>query len=92
MDVTVYTKPNCPQCVQTKRLLDRDNVTYREVLIGDEERQMLLDKGFMSAPVVVVDQPVASGAGVKEFGKTGVAWAVLNPDAIAQLVKANQSE
>lgn len=92
MNVTIYTKPNCPQCVQTKRLLDRDNVTYREVLIGDEERQMFLNKGFMSAPVVVVDQPVASGAGVKEFGKTGVAWAGLNPDAIAQLVKANQSE
>lgn len=53
---------------------------------------MFLNKGFMSAPVVVVDQPVASGAGVKEFGNNGVAWAGLNPDAIAQLVKANQSE
>lgn len=90
MDVTVYTKPNCPQCVQTKRLLDRDHVTYREVEIGGKERQMFLDLGFMSAPVVVVDQPVATGAGVKEFGETGVAWAGLNPDAISQLVKAHQ--
>ena len=50
MDVTVYTKPNCPQCVQTKRLLDRDNVAYQEAQIGDEERQKFLEHGFMSAP------------------------------------------
>lgn len=90
MDVTVYTKPNCPQCVQTKRLLDRDNVAYQEASIGDEERQKFLEHGFMSAPVVVVDQPVVAGAGVKEFGEDGVAWAGLNPDAIAQLVKAHK--
>jgi hypothetical protein len=33
---------------------------------------------------------VVAGAGVKEFGEDGVAWAGLNPDAIAQLVKAHQ--
>ena len=91
MDVTVYTKPNCPQCDQTKRLLTRDNVKYDEEPIGDEERQLFLGHGFMSAPIVVVSQPVAPGvSGVKEFGD-GVAWAGLNPDALKQLVEKYHS-
>lgn len=91
MNVTVYTKPNCPQCVHTKRLLDRGNVPYQEEQIGEKERQLFLGHGFMSAPIVVVSQPVAPGvSGVKEFGD-GVAWAGLNPDALKQLVETYHS-
>lgn len=30
----VYSKPNCPGCVQLKAQYDRDGVTYMEMMIG----------------------------------------------------------
>jgi glutaredoxin-like protein NrdH len=55
--VTVYTKPNCPQCVQTKRVLDRNKVAYSTVDLTEdpESMKMVQDLGFASAPVVITD-------------------------------------
>ena len=32
----VYSKPNCPGCVQLKAQYDRDGVTYMEMVIGKD--------------------------------------------------------
>ncbi|WP_182359453.1 glutaredoxin domain-containing protein [Tomitella gaofuii] len=71
--VTVYTKPNCQPCRQTKRALDKRNVPYEEVNIleSDEGQRVARTMGFTSAPVVVAD-----GAGT---------WCGFKPDRIAAL-------
>ena len=52
--VTVYSKPNCVQCTQTKKYLDKKGVEYTTIDITEDEQalNLILDKGFLAAPVV----------------------------------------
>lgn len=52
--VTVYSKPNCVQCTQTKKYLDNRGIVYTTIDITEdlEAYNMLLEKDFRSAPVV----------------------------------------
>lgn len=52
---TVYTKPACIQCEQTKKLLDRNGVKYKTVDITKDQEafDMIVGMGFQSAPVVI---------------------------------------
>lgn len=52
---TVYTKPACVQCEQTKKLLDRNGVKYDLVDITKdaEAYDKIVAMGFMAAPVVI---------------------------------------
>jgi glutaredoxin-like protein NrdH len=65
MAVTVYTNPNCVQCEQTKKFLDKENIEYTvENLQSDDNYEKLVDfvnRGFKSAPIVVTDTETWSG-------------------------------
>ena len=63
ISVTVYTNPNCVQCDQTKRYLDKKEIPYNVVdLSTDEEAlKMVLDMGYKSAPVVIAGKDSWSG-------------------------------
>ena len=52
--LTVYSKNNCPFCVQAKQLLESKGVLYTEVNIehDPDARQMLLDQGLRSVPQI----------------------------------------
>lgn len=52
--LTVYSKNNCPFCVQAKRLLENKNVSFEEINIEEhpESRQFLLDQGLRSVPQI----------------------------------------
>jgi glutaredoxin-like protein NrdH len=52
---TVYTKPACVQCEQTKKLLDRNGVEYSVVDITKDPAayDKIVAMGFMAAPVVI---------------------------------------
>jgi glutaredoxin-like protein NrdH len=52
---TVYTKPACVQCEQTKKLLDKNGVEYATVDITQDQQayDKIVALGFMSAPVVI---------------------------------------
>ena len=54
MMLTVYSKNNCPNCVRAKSLLESRGVNYTEVNIetDPDARQMLLDKGLRSVPLI----------------------------------------
>lgn len=62
MTIRVYAKPQCQQCDMTKRLLDREGVSY---VIEDltEEGNLAAAKalGHTSAPVVVVGEESWAG-------------------------------
>ena len=51
----VYTKPNCVQCDQTKRMLDKNGTQYTTIDITQdaEAYDKVVSMGFMSAPVVI---------------------------------------
>ena len=61
--LTVYSKNNCPFCVQAKRLLEGKNVPYQEINIENDPsaRQMLLDKGLRSVPQIFKEQELIPG-------------------------------
>ena len=65
MAVTVYTNPNCVQCEQTKKYLDKEGIEYTvENLQSDENYDKLVEfvnQGFKSAPIVVTDTETWSG-------------------------------
>lgn len=52
--VVVYSKANCPQCVKVKNDLMLRAIEFEEVRVDQnpEARQMLLDKGHRSVPVI----------------------------------------
>lgn len=56
-EVTVYTLPNCVQCNQTKKQLDKLGIPYDTVdLTENEEAYRFVTEtlGYKSAPVVIV--------------------------------------
>ena len=44
---TVYTKPDCPQCDQAKRLLEAHDLPYVQVIV-DVGQQKLPDESYIS--------------------------------------------
>lgn len=52
--LTVYSKNNCPFCVQAKRLLESKGVQFEEINIENhpDSRQFLLDQGLRSVPQI----------------------------------------
>ena len=65
MAVVVYTNPNCVQCEQTKKFLDKEGIEYTvENLQSDDNYEKLVEfvnQGFKSAPIVVTDTETWSG-------------------------------
>ena len=65
MAVIVYTNPNCVQCEQTKKFLNREGIEYTvENLQSDDNYEKLVEfvnQGFKAAPIVVTDTETWSG-------------------------------
>lgn len=65
MAVVVYTNPNCVQCEQTKKFLDKEGIEYTvENLQSDDNYEKLVEfvnQGFKAAPIVVTDTETWSG-------------------------------
>lgn len=55
MTVTVYTLPSCVQCESTKKVLDRNAISYSVIDLSQdpEALQMVKELGYASAPVVI---------------------------------------
>jgi glutaredoxin-like protein NrdH len=70
--VTVYTKPSCVQCEATKRMMDKLKIEYTtvDISVDAEAFDLVLSKGFKSAPVVITDND---------------SWSGFNPDKISEL-------
>lgn len=61
--IKVYTTPDCMQCDQTKKFLDRNHVPYDAVDLttNPDAMKLVQDMGYKSAPVVIVDGDDWSG-------------------------------
>lgn len=76
MEITVYTKRNCPACEATKKSMDRAGLDYEVIDVTNTTaaQQALRECGFRSMPVVeVVD------------GEDYQSWEGFRPDLIKQL-------
>ena len=63
MSITVYSKPDCPQCDLTKRDMDILGIEYETVDITQEQTALerLASLGYRSAPVVQTDHETWAG-------------------------------
>lgn len=61
--VTVYSNPNCTACEQTKRFLTVKGIVFESKMISESPEifPLIEEKGYASAPVVVVGDDSWSG-------------------------------
>lgn len=61
--VKIYTNPNCVQCEQTKKFLDKASIPYETIdLMSDpESAKRFIEMGFRSAPIVETSNDIWSG-------------------------------
>ena len=76
--ITVYSKPNCPQCTATYRKLKSLNAEYRSVTQDPEALSFIQSLGYSQAPVVVVRD--AQGNVMRH-------WSGFRPDMIKKEVQ-----
>lgn len=58
MSITIYSNPNCVQCEQSKKFLERKGVPFEAKMIADSpEAQAIIDEHkLQSAPVVLTSE------------------------------------
>lgn len=68
MNITMYTKSNCPNCTAAKQLLKSKNLQYDEYWIdaNPEAEKRMRDAGIRQMPAIYInDQYVGGFAGLK---------------------------
>lgn len=79
MNVTVYVKNNCIQCVRTKKWLTENSIPFQTVNVEDDEQalQYMLNLGYKAAPVIIVTD---------DDEETADHWSGFNPEKLQQLI------
>jgi glutaredoxin-like YruB-family protein len=61
-NVVVYTSNNCPYCVSAKDYLTQKGIAYEEKNVSKPEfRKELMGMGYMSVPVLKIEDEVVVG-------------------------------
>ena len=81
--ITVFSKPACVQCTMTKKVLDREGLSYtlRDVSEDAEALEFVTQLGYQAAPVVFI----TDGTVADRKGEPINHWSGLRPDLLAQL-------
>lgn len=72
MNITLYTSQSCVWCIELKKWLDRNYISYDEIDISFEPKlvQYILDKtGEMKVPVIEMDGKFITGFNMEELEK-----------------------
>lgn len=62
--ITIYMKPDCPYCLKTKELLERNGVSFQEIdVIKDdfEWKDMVRKSGQIGVPVIEINGELIVG-------------------------------
>jgi glutaredoxin-like protein NrdH len=81
MSITVYTKPECNNCDQTKRRLNKHGIEYETVDVTEDDaaREFVTDGlGYRQMPVVVVEETTENGTRLEH-------WSGFRIDALDKL-------
>jgi glutaredoxin-like protein NrdH len=67
--ITVYTKPACVQCEQTKKLLTKNGHEFVTIDITQDQEayEKIVAMGFAAAPVVITDDDSWAGFNPKKI-------------------------
>lgn len=67
--ITVYSKNLCPQCRMVKEWLKNNNLSYNEINVDENPKEVETIKslGFTGLPVVVYDDLLFKGFDVKQL-------------------------
>lgn len=79
MQVEVYSKPNCGQCMATKKWLSRDAVKFTELDMTEQVVAYGKSIGAMSAPIVIVRN---------DEGEITDSWGGFKPSNLKDLANA----
>lgn len=77
---TIYTKPGCPACTQSMRLMDKLNIDYTEAPITEDVLAFAKDRGLTQAPIITIYR---TGDTINEAS----AWSGFYPEKIKQLAE-----
>lgn len=63
MQITVWSTPNCVQCMMTKKEFDRLGIAYeaKDLTEYPEQLEAFKEQGLLQAPIVTTDIKVWSG-------------------------------
>lgn len=80
--ITVYSKPRCPQCDATARLLNKMGAPYTKVDVTEDDAAYAFVKrlGYQQVPVVVVRDLRVEGDGCD--GNIVEHWSGFRPDRV----------
>ena len=69
--LTVYSKNNCPFCVQAKNLLKLKNIEFEEINIEDypDAREFILSEGHRTVPQIYKDGKLFVQGGFQGLSK-----------------------
>lgn len=81
LTITVYSKPDCPQCRMTKRFLDARGAVYDTVDVTEDvdAYRAVRALGYRAAPVVCIGN-----------GTFNDHWSGFQPDRLTEAVAAQQ--
>lgn len=87
-DITVYSKPRCPQCDATARLMNKMGAPYTKVDVTEDDVAYAFVKqlGYQRAPVVVVRDSRVEGGG--RDGNIVEHWSGFNHDRVKRAATA----
>jgi glutaredoxin 3 len=80
MKIEIYTKDHCPYCVKAKLLLDKKDLNYVEIDVGNDpvkrEELMLKSEGRRTVPQIFINNQPIGGCddlyALEESGKLDI--------------------
>lgn len=69
--ITIYSKYNCPYCVQAKQYLENMNINYQEVNIelDNQAREFVVSRGHRSVPQIYLGENLLVEGGWQGLSK-----------------------
>lgn len=61
ISIVVWEKPNCVQCMQTKKEFDKRGIVYKVRKLTPKATEKFIELGLMAAPIVETDDRRWSG-------------------------------
>ncbi len=62
--ITVYLTSNCPYCLKTKELFEKNQVRFTEIDVNKDEfawKEMVRKSGQIGVPVIQIDRQIIVG-------------------------------
>lgn len=75
MQVKIWTKSNCVQCEQSKKMFVKEGIKYEEHNLEEnlDQLELFKEQGLMSAPIIESEIGTWSGFRIDKIGDLSIA-------------------